>query len=472
MNKFYYKINKNSSFCDIIIYNMIKFLPKSIVELAKKLPRPLYAVGGVVRNFLIDGSISDDIDLGAAISPEELSPYLLECGFKICAEYKRTGTIVFDDQTRRYEYTAFRREEYVGGEHVPYLTQFTESIQEDALRRDFKCNAIYYDLKNHKYEDPLDGIKDVKGRVIDTVTTPYKVFSNDGLRLMRLARFSGELHFVPTTDVLKAASTHAANIKEISPERIYAELIRILQSDQKYPFSDPRGHYVGLKILDSTRVLDYIFPELTEGRGMAQRADFHLYDVLEHSLRTLRHADPSIRLAALLHDIGKPFCFKRDGYYYHHFEEGEKLAESALMRLKADKETIKEVKFLVREHMVDLDCSLKESQVRRFIVKNQDMLDKLLMVKQADFRASLETHDIAPTLIKWGRIMQKMQEDGTPFSLKALKISAADLMAIGFKDKDIGKELKKLWEGAVAHPELNESETLNETAKKDFQKIK
>lgn len=450
---------------------MINFLPKSIVELAKKLPRPLYAVGGVVRNFLIDGSISDDIDLGAAISPEELAPYLCECGLKVSAEYKRTGTIVFEDDVYRYEYTAFRKEEYVGGEHVPFLTQFTESLQEDALRRDFKCNAIYYDLKNQKYEDPLDGIKDVRNKVIDTVTTPYKVFANDGLRLMRLARFSGELNFVPTTDVLKAATTHAENIKEISPERIYAELVRILQSDQKYPFSDPRGHYVGLKILDSTRVLDYIFPELTEGRGMAQRADFHVYDVLEHSLRTLRHADSRIRMAALLHDIGKPFCFKRDGYYYHHFEEGERLAENVLLRLKADKETIKEVKFLVREHMIDLDCSMKESQVRRFIVKNQDMLDKLLMVKQADFRASLETHDVAPTLIKWGRIIQKMQEDGTPFSLKALNISAAELIEIGFEDKDIGKELKKLWEVAVSHPEQNKNQTLLTIAKKDYKKI-
>ena len=449
---------------------MINFLPKSIIELAKKLPRPLYAVGGVVRNFLIDGSISQDIDLGAAILPSELAPYLKECNFEILAEYKRTGTLVFSDGERKYEYTAFRKESYLGGEHVPANTQFTENLEEDSLRRDFKCNAVYYDLKNQKYEDPLDGINDIRNKVIDTVTTPYKVFSNDGLRLMRLARFAGELNFTPTSDVLSAATTHAKNVTEISPERIYAELIRILSSDQKYPFSDPRGHYVGLKILDATRVLDYIFPELAEGRGMAQRADFHRYDVLEHSLRTLRHADPQIRLAALLHDVAKPFCFKRDGYYYHHFEEGEVLAEKVLLRLKADKETIKEVKFLVREHMVDLDCSMKESSVRKFIVKNQERLDKLLMVKQADFRASLETHDIAPTLIKWGRIINKMKEDGTPFTLKELNITASELIELGFRDKDIGKELKKLWDFAILRPEKNNKDTLIEMAKKDFKK--
>ena len=183
-----------------------------------------------MRNFLIDGSISEDIDLGAAISPEELATYLGAHNFNVSAEYKRTGTLVFSDGERKYEYTAFRKESYVGGEHVPFITQPTDSLEEDALRRDFKCNAIYYDLKNQKYEDPLDGINDVKHKVIDTVTTPYKVFANDGLRLMRLARFSGELNFKPTNEVLVYASKFAKNIKEISNERIFAELKMILIS--------------------------------------------------------------------------------------------------------------------------------------------------------------------------------------------------------------------------------------------------
>ena len=451
---------------------MINFLPKTIVKLAKKLPRSIYAVGGVVRNFLIDGSISVDIDLSAPIPTEELSIYLKEEGLKISAEYKRTGTIVFADGERRYEYTAFRKESYVAGEHTPFETQFTEDIEQDALRRDFKCNAVYYDIKNAVFVDPFGGIEDINRKVLDTVTNPDKVFSHDGLRLMRLARFAGQLNFTPTDNVLAAATAHAKNIRDISPERIYTELMLILKSDQAYPFSDPRGHYVGLKILDRTKVLDEIFPELTDGRGMAQRADFHRYDVLEHSLRTVRHAQPQVRLSALLHDVGKPFCYRRDGYYYHHFEEGERIAENALLRLKADKETINQVKFLVREHMVDLDCSMKESQVRKFIIKNFDQLDKLMMIKQADFRASLETHDIAPTLIKWGRIKQKMQLDGTPFTLKELKISATELMQIGFKDNEIGKELKKLFDLTVTRPQTNDNQILLDFARQDYIKLK
>ncbi len=447
---------------------MKNFLPQKLISLAEILPRPLYAVGGVVRNFLIDQSISDDFDLAGAITSDELVCGLNKIGLKVLAEYKRTGTVMFSDGQRKYEFTTFRSESYLGGEHTPYKTEFTEDIKVDALRRDFKCNAVYFDIRAGEYIDPLGGIKDIIDRRLNSVTKAEKVFSNDGLRLMRLARFAGELNFKPNSEVLGAAMMHADNIKEISPERVYAELIRILHADKKYAFSDPQGHYTGLKILDETRVLDRIFPELTDGRGMAQRADFHRYDVLEHSLRTVLYADENIRLAALLHDIGKPFCYLRDGYYYHHFSEGERIAETVLKSLKASNETIKQVKFLVREHMVDLDCSMKESKVRRFLVKNEDKLKDLLAVKQADFRASLETDDVAPTLVKWGRIYRKMKKDGTPFTLKELKVNAADLIEIGYKKDGIGKELKKLWDLAIVNPEKNQKELLIETAKQDL----
>jgi tRNA nucleotidyltransferase (CCA-adding enzyme) len=194
--------------------------------------------------------------------------------------------------------------------------------------------------------------------------------------------------------------------------------------------------------------------------------------VLEHSLRCVLYSDKSIRLASLLHDIGKPFCFRRDGYYYHHFEEGEKIAERVLKRLRADNDTIKKVKFLVKEHMVDLDCSMKENKVRRFIVKNREMLNALLLVKQADFRASLEIDERAPTLIKWGRIIDKMNKDGTPFTLKELKISSGDLMEMGYVGQNIGKELNKLWDFAVLNPHDNERERLLKVARKDLATIK
>ena len=451
---------------------MKNILPKNFITLSKTMPRPLYVVGGAVRNFLIDGSLSTDIDLAGAIPVEQFVKALNDFGIKENAIYPRTGTVMFSDGVYHYEYTAFRRDKYLGGEHLPEHIEFTEDINEDALRRDFKCNAIYYDVQKDKIIDLLGGIEDIKNKTLSTVCEPDKVFSVDGLRLMRLARFAGELNFQPTYSVIQSAKKYADNILDISPERIFNELKMILIADCKYTFSDPIGHYNALKILDHTRVLDKILPELTEGRGMVQRADFHKYDVLEHSIRTVLYSHPTIRLGALFHDIGKPFCFLRDGYYYHHFDEGERIAERVLKRLKADKATIAQVKFLVREHMVDLDCSMSESKVRKFLVKNQDRLDELRRVKQADFRASLEIESIAPTIVKWKKIYDKMQADGTPFTLKDLKISAGDLIGLGYKDKQISKELKTLFDYAVLHPEKNKHENLITIAKKHFAKLK
>lgn len=446
-------------------------LPENLIKLASNLQKPLYVVGGAVRNYLINGTLSGDVDLSAPISASVIKEQAINCGFTVLAEYKHTGTVLLTSDGRSYEFTSFRKENYINGEHTPFETEFIDDIEQDALRRDFKCNAIYYDVKHKKIVDPLGGVEDVYNKVLDTARSPKETFSSDGLRLLRLARFAGELDFEPTLEVLGGATQFADNILDISAERIFKELKMILVADKKYAFSNSIGHYKALKILDKTRVLDRIFPELTEGRGMVQRADFHKYDVLEHSLRCACYAPEEVRLGALLHDIGKPFCFKRDGYYYHHFDEGEKIAERALKRLKADKETISQVKFLVREHMADLDCSMKESKVRRFIVKNYERLNHLLMVKQADFRASLESDYVAPTVAKWNKILEKMQLDGTPFSIKQLKISSNELIEIGFIKEQIGKELTSLWEYVVLNPEKNSNEELTLKAKRDFSKL-
>ena len=244
----------------------------------------------------------------------------------------------------------------------------------------------------------------------------------------------------------------------------------ILVADTKYSFSSAYGHYNALKILDRTRVLDRIIPEITLGREMVQRKDFHKYDVLEHILRTVLYSKPEVRLGALLHDVGKPFCLKRDGKYHYHAVEGEKIAEKVLKRLKADNQTIAKVKFLVREHMLDLDCAMGEGKLRRFLVKNNAYIEELLNLKQADFKAGLESEGVAPTIIKWRGILEKMKKDGTPFNYKDLTITAVDLMEIGYKGKAIGKVLEELFDFCILNPEQNQKQILANKAKTAFNK--
>ena len=187
---------------------------QNLKNFAISLPCSLYIVGGYVRNFLIDGSVSSDVDLCAPMPAENLIDYLEKFGGKVIAHYKRTGTVVFRFDKIKYEYTAFRCESYsIGGGHAPENVNFTEEITLDALRRDFKCNALYYDVKNDLLVDPLNGLSDIKKKVLDTVKEPEKVFCSDGLRLLRLARFAGELDFTPTKNVIESARQYSQNLK-------------------------------------------------------------------------------------------------------------------------------------------------------------------------------------------------------------------------------------------------------------------
>lgn len=430
-------------------------------KLANLLPAPLYVVGGYVRNYLIDKTISEDIDLSGDFSTEQMIDCLNKCKIEILATYKRTGTVMFKCGTAHCEWTAMRKEVYAqGGSHNPVEITFSHNIEDDAKRRDFKCNAIYYDIKNQKIVDVLGGIKNIEQKVLDTVVDASEVFCSDGLRLMRLARFVGQLNFTPTSKVLESAKKFSKNILDISVERIYAELKSILSADDKYSFSPKDGHYLALKALSETNVLAHILPELESGRNMAQRQDFHNYDVLEHTLKSVLYAKKEVRLAALLHDIGKPYCYIKNGKFFGHDKEGCFIAKKILSRLKVDKETTKNVLFLVENHMKDLDCKMKENKIRHFIIENLKYIESLYLLKQADFMACKDSTDICPTIIKWKKIEQKMKEEQVPKTIKELKISALDLLERGIVKQNISKELKKLHYLCVENPKLNTKEKL------------
>ena len=451
---------------------IIKFSSK-LKALAKRLSAPLYAVGGCVRGAIINGELSDDIDLSGAISAEEVANAISSVGFSFSAEYDRTGTVVFCEKgsKTKYEFTSFREESYAkGGNHQPLTTAFTTDIVTDAKRRDFKCNAVYYDILNDKIVDPLGGVADIKNKILDTVRPPKEVFQSDGLRLMRLARFSGELNFTPTDAVKNGAMAYAENIKDISGERIYAELTRMLVSDKKYTYSDPRGHYTSVKLLHEIGVLKYIFPELVLGEGMPQRKDFHKYDVLEHGFRALLYSREDVRLPALLHDIGKPVVFLRDGTYHFHDEEGVKIARERLGALKAPRRVIDDTCWLILNHMYDLRLDETDKDVRKFIVTNYGRIDALLAIKETDIKASSET--LVPLTVKrWKKLIDDMKKSGAPFSLKELAINGFDLEKIGVRGKLTGIILQKLFFISIENPKLNERETLLTLAKEYFDEL-
>ncbi|MBQ9728662.1 MAG: CCA tRNA nucleotidyltransferase [Clostridia bacterium] len=439
---------------------MRPIIPKSLFLLADRSPKPLYVVGGSVRDFLAGmHSSSKDWDVCSPLPADIFVDLAKSNGFTIQGVYKNTGTVKLrDTEGTEFEFSPFRSDKYVRGVHVPVEICFTEDITLDAKRRDFTCNAIYYDVKNDSYVDPLNGISAVADKRLTTVAPAEKVFGEDGLRLMRLARQAAQLGFTPDADCLRGAAQNASLIADISPERIFAELSAILSSDQKYGIPD--GPYKGLKILEQTGVLSHLLPELTLGKGMLQRPDFHKYDVLEHSLRAVCYAPPEIRLAALLHDVGKPFCMERDGNGFQHPEEGAQIAKTILKRLKAPKRETEKIVSLVSLHMYDFNCETKETKLRRFFVKHYPLLPDLLKLKQADFSACTDDLSLAPTCRKWNVLLETMERERAPMTLKQLAVNGKDLLSLNVPPERISEILQTLLLFAAVHPTKNKKERL------------
>ena len=443
---------------------MRAILPKNLILLANACDKPLYVVGGSARDFLANLSAPKwDWDICAPLSADEFADIAQKCGFQIKSVFKHTGTVKLQDADRtEYEYTCFRSDKYVRGVHSPVEIYQTDDIVLDAKRRDFTANAVYYDIQKDTFVDPLDGISAIREKRLSTVAPAQKVFGEDGLRLMRLARQSAKLGFTPDEECLDGAKQNAELILDISAERIFAELNAILSADETY--GNKQGVYTGLKLLEETGVLAHILPELALGKNMKQRADFHKYDVLEHSLKCAFYAPKHIRLAALLHDVGKPFCYLRDGRYHAHPVEGARLAREILTRWKAPKKETERVCKLVETHMYDLDCKVKENKLRRFLVAHYDLLDDLLLLKQADFSACMDDTSVAPTCRRWEELLQRMRAENTPFSLKDLAVNGNDLLAEQIPPQKISEVLQRLLMHTAIYPQENENARLRKLA--------
>ena len=446
---------------------------QNLKGLQKALDTPLYAVGGCVRDFILSGKLSNDVDLTANLSVEEFSSAARARGFKLLSSNPLTLSVAFTDGEFKYEWTAFRKEKCESsGYHTPVLVERTDSINEDAQRRDFKCNAVYYRLSDDLICDPVGGLCDIENKVLNTVREPKTTFAEDGLRLLRLARFCGELGFEIGKETLEGARALAKNVNALSHERVFAELQRILVADTAHGFSPKDGHYRALKALDEILVLDEILPELTRGRGMIQRLEWHKYDVLEHSLRAVLYADEGVRLAALLHDIGKPECMLETGKYRGHEAVGERLAKDVLSRFNVSKTTVYEVVRLIGLHMLDLDGKTSVKKLRRVFVDNADIFEKLLSLKQADFMAGRDGNGVSPCVTKWRAVFADMVANGVPWTVKDLEISATELKELGLSGKQIGEFLREMHKLCIIRPTENDRDRLLQRAKKLLTKSK
>ena len=238
-------------------YNIMKIkVNKNLKELAVLLEPygKLYIVGGYVRNSLL-GFEETDIDLTARITPEKMVSVLKNTKFEIIDKSYKMGTVKISCEGEIWDYTTFRRDNYSsGGVHRPKSVDFIEDLRQDAQRRDFTVNAIYYDILAEKTIDIYSGLLDLKHRTLRCVETPSFVFSHDGLRILRMVRFASELDFKIDHTTLVTARKMAYQINDISPFRKYAELNAILNASKKYSISKRDAHIKGLNLYNELKL--------------------------------------------------------------------------------------------------------------------------------------------------------------------------------------------------------------------------
>jgi tRNA nucleotidyltransferase (CCA-adding enzyme) len=422
----------------------------SAAEAFKNNNTPLYLVGGWPRNRLL-GLKPGDLDVSSELPPgAAMEIFAGVPGVRIVPRDTRMGTFGV----------------LSGGVHRPDAVSFGATMREDALRRDFTANALYHDIAAARDIDPLGGLPDLAAKLLRTCRAPQETFADDGLRLMRLVRFACELGFGIEKETFETAQRNAGLLRDISPERIQVELNKILLADTRYPDKEYQENPVlaGLTLLNELGQMDMIAPEFSACRGVKQRADYHDHDVLVHLLHTAACAPPvlELRLAALLHDIGKPVAVKQTGRMLGHDKLGEGMAREILLRLRYPSAVADEVAALVRGHMYDLDGRTGESRLRLFFVKmGKERAWKLVEVRRADICGSRDEQEQGDPAEKWVRILEKMDVEHVPWTQKDLDIGGGDLAELaGGPSETVGRLKCALHEHAVLHPQDNRKDTL------------
>ena len=451
-------------------------IPEALQPLAEAFTKEnteVYVVGGLVRNALLNLPPSD-IDVCSRLTPEQIVERMPQYGIRVIEKAAEMGTVELHFDGVIVEHTTFRREAYAdGGEHRPRMVTFGEILSDDAWRRDFSVNALYANLLTGEISDPTGGIPDLERQIIRTTSAnPDDIMRSDALRVLRLVRFVCELGFAIDDDTWQAAKRNAPKLADIAAERRRQEFVKILLTDARYPAlgrDELRAPLRGLRLLDELDVWDVLVPEFHLARGMAQRPDHHRYDVLEHSFRVCAAAPPTekLRLAGLLHDVGKPDCKRETGKQYEHDKYGERISKRVLGDLRFPARTITEVSQLVEGHMYDIQHTAKTDTLRvKFAAWGRERTWDQILLREADIRGC--GYDVDYVATDWRALYETMLADGTPFSERELAITGQQLMeASGLPEgKELGELKKQLFLHCVKHPKDNNLARLTQLAKK------
>jgi poly(A) polymerase len=412
-----------------------------------------YFAGGCVRDMLLKKP-PQDYDIVTNAKPDEVDK-LFSQTIPVGAQF---GVMLVVIEGEPFEVATFRYDgPYLDGRR-PAQVRYG-SLQEDILRRDFTVNGMVYDPIEDRLIDMVEGRKDLERRSIRAIGNPRERFQEDRLRMVRAVRFAASLGFTIEEQTFRAICELAPAIGDISWERIGEEITRILTEGEARK---------GFELLDATGLLKILLPEIEAMKEVEQTPDYHPEgDVFTHTLLTLSHLQaPTETLAygCLLHDVGKPVCFRRDGdrlTFYGHTEKGAEIAEEVLKRLKRSRATWERVTYLVRNHLRHTQAPhMRLSTLKRFL--REEGIDELLELTRID--ALSANGDLQYYNFCKQKLAELKEDEIHPEPL----LRGRDLIAMGFIPGPIFQKILKQVEEAQLGGELTSREDAMAWVRKNF----
>jgi tRNA nucleotidyltransferase (CCA-adding enzyme) len=447
-------------------------IPSEVRELCSRLAEGgfrSWIVGGCVRDELLSeldhkptADIRGDWDIATSARPEQVQQLFR----RVIPTGIQHGTVTVLMKKSSYEVTTLRGETTYTDGRRPDAVYFVDDIKDDLARRDFTINAIAYDPLADVLIDPFDGMRDLRARVLRAVGDPAVRFAEDGLRVLRAARFVATLNVELDPETERAIVPSLDSYRKVSAERIRDEWLKATKA------KNPSRAF---EVMKDHGLLAISAPELLESVGCEQN-QYHTFDVWGHAMHCLDNcpALPVLRMAGLLHDVGKPrsraFSDKTNDYtFYEHERIGAEMAGPMLERLRFSNDERARIVALVRHHLICYDATWTDSAVRRWVRRvSPELVEDLYALSEADVTAkgkdaSADLENIAQLKAHVAKIIAA----GAAFSIRDLAINGGTLMKeLGVQPgPDIGRVLKALLEEVLEDPEKNQVPTLLERAR-------
>jgi putative nucleotidyltransferase with HDIG domain len=432
----------------------------------------VFCVGGMVRDQLMGHPIKDiDLVVDLPNGGVEFADFMVDTYPKICKNkclFQTYGTAKFTMQTIMgdvdIETVHTRKEQYKNKNSRNPETEFG-TLLEDASRRDLTINALYKNVSDDKIIDPTGkGVDDIKNQIIRTPCDPVITFSDDPLRMMRVIRFSCRYNWEIEKNTLKAIKEMGSRISIISKERIADELEKILVCE--HPVE-------GLLLLQNTGLLKEILPEVEELIGVDQGTRYHFGDVFQHTMAVVNNTKPIFvnRLAALLHDIGKPktriITDDGDTHFYGHDKTGVEIATDIMKRLKLSTDIIDDVCFVIKEHMRTKsfkdDVCVTDKVIRKLQSDLGDRIDLVLDIIHADNLSHSQEYCMPNQVSNIRKRISELKEKGLDCPKIVLPVNGDDVMEImGISPgPQVRKVLDYLKEKYLENPNITRDECID-----------